>query len=137
MRSVEEHQLIVLGDAQALPAQQVSLLEADGLVLADSVTASWPLPSFDNSSMDGYAVRVSDVSGASDGSAIRLPVRGDIAAGQEAAERLVPGTAVRIMTGAPIPEGTDAVVPVEWTDGATDEVKSMPCARPQAATAPP
>jgi molybdopterin molybdotransferase len=122
MRSVEEHQLVVLGDAQALPAQQVSLLEADGLVLADSVTASWPLPSFDNSSMDGYAVRVSDVSGASDGSAIRLPVRGDIAAGQEAAERLVPGTAVRIMTGAPIPEGTDAVVPVEWTDGATDEV---------------
>ena len=122
MRSVEEHQRIVLGDADALPAQRVALLDADGLVLAESVTASWPLPSFDNSSMDGYAVRVDDLAGATETSAVRLPVRGDIAAGQEAAERLEPGTAVRIMTGAPIPEGTEAVVPVEWTDGATDVV---------------
>lgn len=122
MRSVEEHQRIVLGDAQPLPAQSVPLLDADGLVLAESVTASWPLPSFDNSSMDGYAVRVADLAGASEASAVRLPVRGDIAAGQEAAQRLEPGTAVRIMTGAPIPDGTEAVVPVEWTDGAIDEV---------------
>ena len=122
MRSVEEHQRIVLGDAGPLPSQRVPLLDADGLVLSEAVTASWPLPSFDNSSMDGYAVRVDDLAGATDSHAVRLPVRGDIAAGQEAAQRLEPGTAVRIMTGAPIPEGTEAVVPVEWTDGATDVV---------------
>ena len=122
MRSVEEHQRVVLGDARPLEAVRVSLLEADGLVLAESVTADWPLPSFDNSSMDGYAVHAIDVAGATEASPVRLPVRGDIAAGQESAQRLEPGTAVRIMTGAPVPEGADAVVPVEWTDGATDEV---------------
>jgi molybdopterin molybdotransferase len=122
MRSVEEHQRVVLGDAQPLEAVRVSLLDADGLVLADSVTAGWPLPSFDNSSMDGYAVHAIDVAGATEASPVRLPVRGDIAAGQDGAERLEPGTAVRIMTGAPVPEGADAVVPVEWTDGSTDEV---------------
>jgi len=72
--------------------------------------------------MDGYAVQAIDVAGATEASPVRLPVRGDIAAGQESAQRLEPGTAVRIMTGAPVPEGADAVVPVEWTDGATDEV---------------
>jgi molybdopterin molybdotransferase len=122
MRSVEEHQRVVLGDALPLEAVRVSLLDADGLVLAESVTADWPLPSFDNSSMDGYAVQAIDVAGATEASPVRLPVRGDIAAGQESAQRLEPGTAVRIMTGAPVPEGADAVVPVEWTDGATDEV---------------
>jgi molybdopterin molybdotransferase len=122
MRSVEEHQRIVLGDAQPLPAQRVSLIDADGLVLAEPVSASWPLPSFDNSSMDGYAVRAQDVAGASESTPIRLPVRGDIAAGQEPATHLEPGTAVRIMTGAPVPVGADAVVPVEWTDGSTDQV---------------
>ncbi len=122
MRSVEEHQRVVLGDARPLEAVRVSLLDADGLVLAESVTADWPLPSFDNSSMDGYAVHAIDVAGATEATPVRLPVRGDIAAGQESAHRLEPGTAVRIMTGAPVPEGADAVVPVEWTDGATDEV---------------
>lgn len=122
MRSVAEHQRVVLSDAQPLPAQRVSLIDADGLVLAEAVSASWPLPSFDNSSMDGYAVRVADLAGASESSPVRLPVRGDIAAGQEPATHLESGTAVRIMTGAPIPEGTEAVVPVEWTDGSTAEV---------------
>jgi len=122
MRSVEEHQRIVLGDAAPLPTEQVPLLEADGLVLAESVAARWPLPSFDNSSMDGYAVRAADIDGASEGSPVRLPVRGDLAAGQEAVQTLEPGTAIRIMTGAPVPEGADSVVPVEWTDGRTDEV---------------
>jgi molybdopterin molybdotransferase len=122
MRSVEEHQRVVLGDARPLEAVKVSLLDADGLVLAESVTAGWPLPSFDNSSMDGYAVHAVDVAGASEASPVRLPVRGDIAAGQDGAQRLEPGTAVRIMTGAPVPEGADAVVPVEWTDAATAAV---------------
>ncbi len=122
MRSVAEHQQAVLGDAGPLPAERTSLVDADSLVLADEVTATWPLPSFDNSSMDGYAVRVADVRDAAEGSVVRLPVRGDIAAGQEATDRLAPGTAVRIMTGAPIPQGADAVIPVEWTDGAVGEV---------------
>lgn len=122
MRSVEEHQKVVLGDARPMPVERVPLLDADGLVLAEAVSAHWPLPSFDNSSMDGYAVRAADVAGASGDSPVRLPVRGDLAAGQEATARLDPGTAVRIMTGAPLPEGADAVVPVEWTDGATGDV---------------
>jgi molybdopterin molybdotransferase len=122
MRSVEEHQRAVMGDAAALAAEPTSLLEADHLVLAEAVTAAWPLPSFDNSSMDGYAVRAADVVGASESTPITLPVRGDVAAGQDPQARLEPGTAVRIMTGAPVPAGTDAVVPVEWTDGATDSV---------------
>lgn len=122
MRSVEEHRRVVLGEAAPLPTQPTSLLDADGLVLAESVTAAWPLPSFDNSSMDGYAVRVADVTGAVESHAVSLPVRGDIAAGQEATDTLEPGTAVRIMTGAPLPQGADAVIPVEWTDAATDTV---------------
>ena len=122
MRSVEEHQRIVLGDARALDAERTSLVDADALVLAEAVSASWPLPAFDNSSMDGYAVRAVDVAGASEGHAVRLPVRGDIAAGRESADAMAPGTAVRIMTGAPVPRGADAVVPVEWTDGSTGEV---------------
>ena len=122
MRSVEDHQRIVLGDATPLPAARVPLLEADGLVLAESVAASWPLPSFDNSSMDGYAVRAVDLAGASEDSPVRLPVRGDLAAGQQALNALEAGSAIRIMTGAPVPDGADAVVPVEWTDGATDVV---------------
>ncbi|MGA0978435.1 MAG: gephyrin-like molybdotransferase Glp [Candidatus Nanopelagicales bacterium] len=122
MRSVEEHQRIVLAEANPLTGQQVPLLAADGLVLAEAVAATWPLPSFDNSSMDGYAVRAVDLGGATDAAPVRLPVHGDLAAGQEAQARLEPGTAIRIMTGAPIPDGADAVVPVEWTDGATDVV---------------
>lgn len=122
MRSVEDHQSAVLGNSAPLAALRVPLLDADGLVLAESVAATWPLPSFDNSSMDGYAVRAQDVSTASASAPVRLPVRGDLAAGQPAVDRLEPGTAVRIMTGAPVPEGADAVVPVEWTDAATDEV---------------
>ncbi len=122
MRSVEDHQRIVLGDARPLPTERVPLLGAEGLVLAEAVSAAWPLPAFDNSSMDGYAVRAADVAGASDGTPVRLPVHGDLAAGQESIHSLDPGTAVRIMTGAPVPTGADAVVPVEWTDAATDVV---------------
>lgn len=122
MRTVDEHRRIVLGEAQPLPTEHVSLVDADGLVLAESVRAGWALPSFDNSSMDGYAVRAQDVAGASADAPVRLPVRGDLAAGQPAAHRLDAGTAIRIMTGAPVPDGADAVVPVEWTDGSTESV---------------
>ncbi len=122
LRPVADHVAAVLAGAAPLPAVMASLTDAEGLVLAQDVTAAWPLPSFDNSSMDGYAVRAAEVAGASETSPVSLPVRGDIAAGQSADQALAAGTVVRIMTGAPVPTGADAVVPVEWTDGGTDTV---------------
>ena len=122
MRSVAEHVRVVLGEYGALPAVHLPLLAAQGLVLAADVTAAWPLPSFDNSSMDGYAVRTADVTGADEEAPITLRVIGDVAAGQVPESGVVEGSTIRIMTGAPMPEGADAVVPVEWTDGGTTSV---------------
>ena len=93
------------------------LLDAQGCTLSDDVTSPWDLPPFTNSSMDGYAVRAADLVGASEGSPITLPVVGDIPAGYSGALAVAPGQTARIMTGAPMPAGADAVVPVEWTDG--------------------
>ncbi|MGH3251060.1 MAG: molybdotransferase-like divisome protein Glp, partial [Trebonia sp.] len=95
---------------------------AEGCVLAEDVTAAVPLPPFDNSAMDGYAVQAGDVAGASLDSPAILPVTGEIAAGDIGVHRLAPGTAIRIMTGAQLPAGADAVVPVEWTDGGNAQV---------------
>ena len=81
------------------------------------MTAASPLPSFDNSAMDGYAVRVEDVAAASEDNPVTLPVVAEVAAGDTGAYALPPGTSIRIMTGAMLPHGTEAVVPVEWTDG--------------------
>jgi molybdopterin molybdotransferase len=80
------------------------------------------LPPFDNASMDGYAVRAADVADASDAAPVSLRVLGDIAAGAPSPAAVGPGTALRIMTGAPLPAGADAVVRVEDTDGGTQEV---------------
>ena len=80
------------------------------------MTAAVALPSFDNSGMDGYAVYAADVAGAAEDSPATLRVTGEIAAGDIGAYRLAPGTAMRIMTGARLPAGADAVIPVEWTD---------------------
>jgi molybdopterin molybdotransferase len=91
-------------------------------VLAEDVTTTFPLPPFDNSAMDGYAVRAADVAGASESSPVSLHVVGDIAAGSAGAYSVQPGLCVRIMTGAPMPAGADAVVPVEWTDGGVAQV---------------
>lgn len=90
-----------------------------GLVLAADVVASVPLPPFDNSAMDGYAVRAADVASVP----VELPVTEDIPAGRTSLAPLEPGTAHRIMTGAPMPPGADAVVQVEWTDGGTSVVR--------------
>ena len=92
-------------------------------MLAEDVVAQWPLPSFDNSSMDGYAVLASDVSSATEASPVTLTVIDDVPAGSRADVALRPGCAVRIMTGAPIPSGTDCIVPVEVTDAGTDSVE--------------
>ena len=122
LRTVEEHQAFLLEGIVPLSVVEVPLLESVGQVLARDVVAPWPLPSFDNSSMDGYAVIAADVAAASTGAPVVLEVRGDLAAGGTSASEVVPGTALRIMTGAPMPAGADAVIPVEATDAGVDAV---------------
>ncbi len=122
MRTVTEHRAHVLALAAPRPARAVLLGEALGLRLAAPVRAAVDLPGFDNSAMDGYAVRAADLTGAAAGSPRRLPVAGDIPAGDTRRHRLAPGSTMRIMTGAPLPDGADAVVPVELSDAGVQEV---------------
>jgi molybdopterin molybdotransferase len=107
---------------RARPAVTVSLTEAQGLVLADDVVAQVSLPVFDNSAMDGYAVRAEDTAEATPEHPVVLPVAEDIPAGRTDELTLKPGTAHRIMTGAPVPAGATAIVPVEETDGGVHSV---------------
>ena len=120
---VGEYQARVAALLPMMPVRQLPLAECLGLVLAEDVTAPISLPPFDNSAMDGYAVRSVDVAGASEESPVRLPVAADIPAGVEELHALQPGTVHRIMTGAPLPPGADAVVQVELTDGGTEQVR--------------
>ena len=122
LTSVEAHLAEILRTVRPLAPTALSLSDAHGLVLAEDVTASVPLPSFDNSAMDGYAVRVQDVAAASERTPVTLPVVAEVAAGDTGAYALPPGASIRIMTGAMLPHGTEAVVPVEWTDGGTSRV---------------
>ncbi|MQG76529.1 MAG: molybdopterin molybdotransferase MoeA [SAR202 cluster bacterium] len=116
MLSVEDALERILGYVSPLEAEERSLLEALGQTLAEDVTSPLDLPPMDNSAMDGFAVRFADTVGASATNPVELPVIGYIAAGSLPDRDLQPGTAIRIMTGAPIPPGTDAVVPFEDTD---------------------
>ncbi|TCO48467.1 molybdopterin molybdotransferase [Kribbella antiqua] len=120
---MDEHLEVVLGRVRALPAFDQPLMEAVGLVLCEDVVSGLSLPGFDNSAMDGYAVQAGDLAGASQDNPISLPVVGEIAAGRVEPIVVTPGTCVRIMTGAPMPRGADSVVPVEWTDGGTANVR--------------
>ena len=122
MRSLAEHRAAVLALVAPLPAATVPVGSALGLVLAHDVVAAVDLPGFDNSAMDGYAVRAAELAGAGADSPVVLPVAGDVAAGDTTRHVLHPGQVLRIMTGAPMPEGADAVVPVEQTDGGAAEV---------------
>ncbi len=115
---------------RARPAARVSLTEAQGLVLADDVVAQLSLPVFDNSAMDGYAVRAEDTVDATPEHPVRLPVAEDIPAGRTDELTLQPGTAHRIMTGAPVPAGATAIVPVEATDGGVASVAIREAAQP-------
>jgi molybdopterin molybdotransferase len=90
-------------------------LDAQGRVLSQEIASDVDIPPFDNSAMDGYAVRSSDVVRANPSSPVRLAVIGSVAAGYVTDLRVEPGTTIRIMTGAPLPEGADAVVPYEDT----------------------
>ncbi|MDF3302821.1 molybdotransferase-like divisome protein Glp [Streptomyces tropicalis] len=115
--SVDEHLEDVLTTVRPLDPIELNLLDAQGCVLVDDVMVPVSLPPFDNSSMDGYAVRVTDVAGASEEYPAVLEVVGDVAAGAADLAPVGPGQAARIMTGAPLPPGAETVVPVEWTDG--------------------
>jgi molybdopterin molybdotransferase len=116
-RSVDEHGQAVAALLVATPVLRLVLVECAGLALAEPITATVPLPPFDNSAMDGYAVRSVDIADATTNAPVALPVTEDIPAGRTDSPALWPRTAHRIMTGAPIPPGADAVVPVELTDG--------------------
>jgi molybdopterin molybdotransferase len=122
MRTVEEHQRVVAGLITAKPPVTLPLTETLGMVLAEDVVATLSLPGFDNSAMDGYAVMADDIAAATSEQPVLLPVAEDIPAGRTDLLTLKPGTAHRIMTGAPVPAGATAVVPVEATDGGTNTV---------------
>ncbi|HEY0888990.1 MAG TPA: gephyrin-like molybdotransferase Glp [Nocardioides sp.] len=121
--SVEELRDRILADIDPLPSVQQPLLDALGLASAEDVHAEVSLPGFDNSAMDGYAVRYADVASASPDAPVHLPVVGEIGAGQAGLLALPPGTAAKIMTGAPVPSGADTVVPYEWTDRGVAHVR--------------
>jgi molybdopterin molybdotransferase len=106
----------ILASFTPLNTVHVPLKDAVGRILAEEIVSATDLPLFDNSSMDGFAVRVSDVLDAGSATPISLPVVIDIPAGIMPTHQLQPGEAARIMTGAPLPVGADAVVPVEETD---------------------
>jgi molybdopterin molybdotransferase len=118
MQPVDEYLAEILAAIVPLAPRELSLADAYGAVAAQDVTARWPLPPFDNSAMDGYAVRAAEVTGAP----LTLPVDGEIAAGDTSGRALAPGTCIRIMTGAPLPAGADAVVQFELTDSGTAQV---------------
>ena len=132
MKRVEDHLADVLSAITPLPALDLQLLDAYGLTLLEDVVAPGDLPAFDNSAMDGYAVRAADVATASAETPVVLPVTGDIAAGSSAAYALGPGITLRIMTGAPMPRDADGVVPVEATDGGVARVTIREPAEPGA-----
>ena len=115
--SVAEAQRVILARIQPCGVESATLLESLGCVLAEDVLAQDDLPPFYNSGMDGYAVRADDVQDAGRDSPVTLSVVADIAAGHPSDVTIGPGQAARIMTGAPVPAGADAVVPVEVTDG--------------------
>ncbi|MBP2435784.1 gephyrin-like molybdotransferase Glp [Microbacterium amylolyticum] len=117
MITVEEHLARVLDAAPVLSPESVAVADAGGRTLASPVLSRLDIPAFDNSAMDGFAVRFADVSGASPEAPIALRVVGDVPAGSSANPPLGEGDAVRIMTGAPVPSGADTIVPFEATIG--------------------
>ena len=117
LTEAQEH---VLGRVGALDVVTVPIGEARGMVLADDVVAAEAVPPFVGSAMDGYAVVAADVASASAGEPVRLPVVAEVAAGHPAPRALRAGEAMRIFTGAPMPEGADAIVMVERTERVDD-----------------
>jgi molybdopterin molybdotransferase len=122
MDPVETHLAEVLAAIRPVEPRLLPLEAAEGGVLAEAATAAGTLPPFDNSSMDGYAVHASDIAAAAGDAPVTLPVADQIPAGDSRVLTVAPGTCARIMTGAPLPGGANAVVPVEWTSGGSGQV---------------
>jgi molybdopterin molybdotransferase len=121
--SVREASERILAAVTPLPPVSVALRDALGLVLAEDAVSLIEHPPWDNSSMDGYAVRAADVDGATKNAPIVLPVLETVRAGQRPTRSVEPGTAIRVMTGAPVPDGADSVIRVEDTDGGDTKVE--------------
>lgn len=123
MISVDDHLASILDAIPVLPPFAQTLLDSQGCAVCEDIPCRIDLPGFDNSAMDGYAVQAADVAAASPTNPITLPVVGDIPAGHARAYAIRSGMTVRIMTGAMVPGGADAIVPVEGTDGGTNTVR--------------
>ena len=121
--TVDEHLARILSAVRPLPDFHQPLMDSLGLACTEDVVASLDLPRFDNSAMDGYAVRAAEIADAAPETPVVLPVLGEIGAGQVSLRTLAPGGVAKIMTGAPMPAGADAVVPYEWTDRGAHEVR--------------
>ncbi|MBO0980749.1 gephyrin-like molybdotransferase Glp [Microbacterium sp. SD291] len=117
LRTVEEQLETVLARVRALDSRTLPLAEASGFTLAAPATAVNPVPAFDNSAMDGFAVRFADVATASGSAPVTLRVVADVPAGSAEDPRIEPGTVARIMTGAALPADADTIVPFEDTAG--------------------
>lgn len=120
-RTVEEQLAVVLAEAATLPAERVALSAATGRTTAAPVRAGVDIPVFENSAMDGFAVRFDDVRAATEAEPSRLRVVADLPAGTALDPALAPGEAARIMTGSPVPTAADAIVPFEHTAGGLDD----------------
>lgn len=117
LRSVADHLAAILGALEPGRPVRLPLTEGLGLAVAEDVVARVDLPGFDNSSMDGYAVRSVSLEGAEGGAEVRLRLIGEVAAGDAPDLTVGAGEAARIMTGAPVPDGADSVIAIEDTDG--------------------
>ncbi len=115
-RRLDDHLAKVLSSISPIDTIELTILDAQGLTLAEDVRTPRALPGFDNSAVDGYAVRAVDIRDAREETPVSLPVVGDVIAGARSVSGMGPGLAMRIMTGAPMPAGADAVVRIEDTD---------------------
>lgn len=126
MPTFEEARSLILDSVAPLGRERVPIVAAAGRVLSEDIRSPWNMPLWDNSAMDGYAVRSADCRAPS-----TLELTGYQAAGGTVAPRVTPGCAVKIMTGSPIPEGCDAVVPFEQTVEEAGFVKILAAVRPR------
>lgn len=122
MHTVEDAVQRIVSGIAPLSVERVALLDALGRVLATPVASPLTLPAWDNSAMDGYALRAADVEGASEGAPVSLAVLETVAAGAFPTRDVVAGSCTRIMTGAPLPKGVDTVIRLEDTDGGIERV---------------
>ena len=129
LRSMEDHRDYLLSLVEPLPAFAHSLIDAMGLSSCEDIESDVDLPGFDNSAMDGYAVHAADTDGADDQEPVVMKVVGEVAAGNTERQSVDPHTAMKIMTGAPLPLGADSIVPYESTDRGAEEVQIFRSAR--------